>query len=315
MMKMWQLKQMQSLPLEVKIEKTKLRIKEWYEHWNGNVYVSFSGGKDSTVLLNIVRSLYPDVVAVFVDTGLEYPEIRAFVKIIENVIWLKPKLPFTEVIEKYGYPVISKEVSEAVSQYKAGYQSRINKFNPSSDYVKKYGRKYCLEKYKYLIGAPFNISHMCCNEMKKKPFKMYEKRAEQKPFIGTMAEESQLRITSYLKHNCNAFESKRPISTPLGFWKEQDIWKYIKTHNITYSKIYDMGYKRTGCVFCMFGCHLEQGNNRFQQMQLTHPQLYDYCMKPFESGGLGLAKVLDFIGVTYTGAQLSLFDYKKQKAL
>ena len=113
-MEAWQLKQLQGLPLEVKIEKTKLRIREWYEHWDGEVYVSFSGGKDSTVLLHIVRELYPDVKAVFVDTGLEYPEIREFVKSIENVDWLKPKMTFKEVIEKYGYPVISKDVARNV---------------------------------------------------------------------------------------------------------------------------------------------------------------------------------------------------------
>ena len=104
--------QMQSLPLKHKITMTKQRIRGWYEHWDGNVYVSFSGGKDSTVLLDIVRQMYPDVPAVFVDTGLEYPEIREFVKTFDNVTWLKPKMNFRQVIEKYGYPFISKEVSE-----------------------------------------------------------------------------------------------------------------------------------------------------------------------------------------------------------
>ena len=74
------LKQRQNLPLNLKIELTKRRIREFYEYFDGQVYVSFSGGKDSTVLLDIVRSLYPNVLAVFVDTGLEYPEVRQFVK-------------------------------------------------------------------------------------------------------------------------------------------------------------------------------------------------------------------------------------------
>ena len=79
------LKQRQNLPLNLKIELTKRRIREFYEYFDGQVYVSFSGGKDSTVLLDIVRSLYPNVLAVFVDTGLEYPEVRQFVKSIENI--------------------------------------------------------------------------------------------------------------------------------------------------------------------------------------------------------------------------------------
>ena len=85
-MERWQLTQFQGLPLEVKIEKSKLRIREWYENFDGNVHVSFSGGKDSTVLLHLVRSLYPEVPGVFSDTGLEFPEIRAFVKTVENVV-------------------------------------------------------------------------------------------------------------------------------------------------------------------------------------------------------------------------------------
>lgn len=99
-----ELAQMQSLPLKIKIQMTKRRIREWYEFWDGQVYVSFSGGKDSTVLLHMVRELYPDVEAVFVNTGLEYPEIQKFVKTFDNVTILRPKMRFDEVIKKYGYP-------------------------------------------------------------------------------------------------------------------------------------------------------------------------------------------------------------------
>lgn len=112
---LWQLKSMQAAPLSVKVALTKDRIREWVnEYGEDGVYVSFSGGKDSTVLLTIAREMYPDIKAVFVDTGLEYPEIRDFVRTWDNVEWVKPKLNFKQVIEKYGYPFISKEVSERV---------------------------------------------------------------------------------------------------------------------------------------------------------------------------------------------------------
>lgn len=94
---------MRALPLEAKIVKTQLRIREWYEHWDGNVYVSFSGGKDSTVLLHIARGLYPEIPAVFSDTGLEFPEIREFVRATPNVTWVRPDMTFRKVIEKHGY--------------------------------------------------------------------------------------------------------------------------------------------------------------------------------------------------------------------
>ncbi len=112
---MWELQQMQSLGLESKVRMTETRIKGWVqEYGEDGVYVSFSGGKDSCVLLDIARNIYPDMKAVFVDTGLEYPEIREFVKTFDNVDWIKPKMNFRQVIEKYGYPFISKEVSECV---------------------------------------------------------------------------------------------------------------------------------------------------------------------------------------------------------
>lgn len=112
-----ELRMLQALPLELKIEKTKARIREWVNYYGvDGVAVSFSGGKDSTVLLHLVRELYPQVEAVFVNTGLEYPEIQAFVKTFDNVTILRPKMRFDEVIRRYGYPLISKEVSECVSQ-------------------------------------------------------------------------------------------------------------------------------------------------------------------------------------------------------
>lgn len=109
------LHQMQAMPLSIKVRMTENRIRQWVDEYGiDGVYVSFSGGKDSTVLLDIARSLYPDMLAVFVDTGLEYPEVRNFVKEVDNVEWLKPKKNFRQVIEDYGYPFISKEVSDKV---------------------------------------------------------------------------------------------------------------------------------------------------------------------------------------------------------
>lgn len=110
------LKELQGYPLSVKVQLTKQRIREWvHKYGEDGVYVSFSGGKDSTVLLHLVREMYGDVIpGVFVDTGLEYPEIREFVRTFDNIVWLKPKKNFKKVIEEYGYPFISKEVSECV---------------------------------------------------------------------------------------------------------------------------------------------------------------------------------------------------------
>lgn len=325
-----ELRELQSLDLEHKLIITRGRIQEWYEYWEGNVYVSFSGGKDSTVLLHIVREMYPEVPAVFVDTGLEYPEIRQFVKTIDNAIWLKPKLNFKQVIEKYGYPVIGKEqavflheIHHCRNKKGINYHKRIN--------GNKWGKGKVADRWQFLINASFDISHMCCNVMKKNPFKIYEKQTHNHPFTGIMADESEARMTVYLRNGCNAFDSKRPISTPLGFWTEQDILQYLKENNPPYASCYGKickrggrlettGVSRTGCMFCMFGCHMEQEPNRFQRMQVTHSKLYDYCIGGGEwkdgkwgpsKEGLGIGFVLDYIGVPYKNDNEGLWTTKE----
>ena len=110
-----ELYQLQGLSLNEKIERTQARIRQWVEHWGlEHVYVSFSGGKDSSVLLHIARQMYPNIKAVFLDTSLEFPELRQFVSTFENVEILKPEKNFRQVIEEYGYPILSKEISECV---------------------------------------------------------------------------------------------------------------------------------------------------------------------------------------------------------
>ena len=126
-----------------------------------------------------------------------------------------------------------------------------------------------------------------------------------------MACEGRTRKAVWLKNGCNAFDSKRPISQPMSFWTEQDVLRYIKDFNISYASVYGdiikdeigkyrtTGCHRTGCVFCGFGCHLEKEPNRLQRLKETHPKLWNYCMKPWDEGGLGMKEVLDYIGVKY----------------
>lgn len=302
------LQTMQSWTLARKIQVTQTRIIEWYQKNDGNVYVSFSGGKDSTVLLDLVRRIYPDVPAVFCDTGLEYPEIRDFVKTKENVVWVKPEMNFKKVIETYGYPLVSKDIAKQIRAARGGARNAILAFDGKNVAGSETPFRKRYKKWKFLYESDIPISELCCEIMKKKPAKEYEKRTGRKPILGTMAAESALRTKSWLKNGCNAFDGKRPTSQPMSFWLENDVLEYLKSFDVPYCCVYgeivseDGKYRttlcdRTGCVFCGFGCHLEKEPNRFQRLQQTHPQLYAYCMKPKESGGLGLKEPLEFIGV------------------
>lgn len=163
------LAQMQSMSLSAKINMSKRRIMEWYDAFNGNVYVSFSGGKDSTVLLHLVRSIIPDVPGVFVNTGLEYPEIREFVKKQENITIIRPKMNFKQVILKYGYPVATKEYARKIQYARKGSQW-VQKFVDGSavDSKGRPSRYKVPEKWLKLLNAPFQVSESCCNIMKKK---------------------------------------------------------------------------------------------------------------------------------------------------
>jgi len=307
------LKIMQGWSLERKIQVTQTRILEWYMRHGGKVFISLSGGKDSTVLLDLARRVCPDIPAVFVDTGLEYPELREFVKAKDNVNWLHPKHPFFEIIEEYGYPVISKEVSDCVDGARKGQAYRLLRLN--GELLDKDGKKssYNCENYRYLLDAPFKISARCCYHMKKAPIFKFERQTRRRAIIGTMACESKLRTQSWLRSGCNGFESKRPVSQPLAFWLEQDVLRYLKLTGIPYAPIYGdivpvkgktnkdgsptlktTGVPRSGCMFCMYGVHLEPEPNRFQRMQLTHPKQYSYCIEK-----LGCGMVMDYIGVSY----------------
>lgn len=311
-----ELVKLQALPLDLKIEIAEARILEFFHKMNGKVYVSFSGGKDSTVLLHLVRSILPDTEAVFSNTGLEFPEIVEFVKTFENTTIIRPKMSFREVIDKFGYPLISKEIASTVVGAKRNPDSvRMKKLNNEMGKSSRYNQS----KYKYLLDAPFELNDRCCDIMKKKPFKEFNKVSGKSAYVGTMADESQLRETSWIRYGCNSFKSGKEKSMPLSVWTEKDIWEYIKRFDLKIAKPYSMGYQRTGCVFCAFGAHLEgKGStpapNRFQMLAITHPNLYEYMMKPKEKGGLGFKEPLEYVEINIEpNEQISIYDLEKEK--
>lgn len=345
-------KKLLSLDLDDKVITSVEKLDEWYTAWGGQCYVSFSGGKDSTVLaylaawyLSSFRTPPWELNLVFVNTGLEYPEVQKFVNEYADWLWrefprvtvnlhrLRPKMNIRQVVTKYGYSVIGKDVAHRIETARRSPESRSMKLL-RGEVLRADGGKsmYNCEKWEFLISAPFLISDKCCGIMKKSPAKSYERRADVKPTTATMAEESLLRMQKWRETGCNAFEGKRPLSKPMSFWTEQDVLRFIAERGLPYASVYGdivasdgendygatlidcklhcTGCQRTGCMFCAFGAHLEKGENRFERMKHTHPKHYDFCIgggaydpvdglwKPTEKG-LGYGRVLDYIGVRY----------------
>lgn len=241
--------QYRALPLSIKISMTKRRIRDWVNVFGeGGVYVSFSGGKDSTVLLHICRSMYPNMKAMFVNTGLEFPQTIKFVKSFDNVDIVRPEKTFRQVVEQYGYPFISKEVARCVEYAKRNYEAINNGEDvaKTANLRKMLGEgefhnsnRYDFSKYSFLLDAPFYLSSKCCDVMKKKPAKEYYKKTGRVPILGTMAEESKLRQQSWLQYGCNIFEGEGKVqSRPISFWTENDILQYLKINNLPLSELY-----------------------------------------------------------------------------
>jgi len=231
--------QMQSLPLRMKIIKTLLRIEEWYESHDGNIYVAFSGGLDSTVLAHIVQRYNRGIQLVFSNTGVELPQIVDFVKQHDNLVIIRPKHSYSWVIKNYGFPVVSKSVSIAISRYRTAKDDVQRELrlhggiNPTSGKVQRTGL--VPKKYHHLLAAPFKISDKCCDVLKKEPFERYDKESGCVPMTGENATESATRQERYLRQGCNYY-GKKHKSTPMGFWTHQDVLEYIIEHDVPYCK-------------------------------------------------------------------------------
>lgn len=350
------LKQFQAESLEDKEQRTIAKISEWFSYWEDEVYVAFSGGKDSSVLADLCgfwcSATGATLYLAFVNTGLEYPEIQKHVKFfakwlqqkynIEVVLdILRPQMRFDEVIKTYGYPMISKEVAKCVSSAKRldSKYGQVCRERLNGTHKQKSGEPslYNCSKYKPLLDVDFDISHRCCDVMKKTPSHSYAKKTGRKQLTAQMASESRLREQQWIKYGCNGFDMATPTSNPMSFWTEQDVLQYIKIHQIPIASVYGdieyviepeqmriedfglncgapaelrtTGCQRTGCIFCGFGCHREESPNRFELLKVTHPRQYEYCIGGGEYNedgvwqpskeGLGLGHVFDELNKIY----------------
>jgi 3'-phosphoadenosine 5'-phosphosulfate sulfotransferase (PAPS reductase)/FAD synthetase len=296
-----ELKDRQSWSLNQKIDHSLGVLEDFISKVGGveNVVISFSGGKDSTVLLHLARMIYPNIKSVFVNTGNEWPEnIKFTKKLISNgydIDVVQPEKTVKEVFEQHGFPLVSKELSERVSRVR-----RCPDCKSAKSYIFKSGSadrmKMIAKKWMFLIDEQFDISPMCCKILKKKPMDEYLKKTGRKIIVGTMADESAMRAKAYVQvGGCNSFKEGNIKSAPLSIWTENDIIEYIDRYNVEISEAYTkLNQKRTGCVVCGFGYHLslKDGIDKFSTLKEYYPKYYDMVMN-YENNGVKFKDALE----------------------
>lgn len=330
-----------ALPLEIKEEIAIRRIKDYIEYFGiGSVYVSFSGGLDSTVLRHLCvrccKELRVEIPkSVYLDTWMEYPEVREFVKTFDNVVRIKPDKSMKDVILDAGWCFPSKEVADAIEAYRRGAKWAEYKLNgcDSDGNFSKYRERY--KKWRYVAEhCPYKLTKKCCNSLKEEPVAAYERSTGSYPIIGLRADESDMRKNAYLQTGCVLLDrdSDRPICKPISIFTKQDILQYIVKYNLRYASPYGSieevgqiagqqcimcsecqlcttGEERTGCTFCAVGCHLDarvQDNGhvefpKYERLKMSHPKMYDYCM---QDSGLGMGAFLDWVAKWITDRDL-----------
>ena len=250
--------------LQDRLQKIRQIINQYGED---NFYISFSGGKDSTVLSAMVDMAIPGnaIPRVFADTGIELKMIKGFVldlqKVDSRIVVIEPSVPIRKSLEEDGYPFKSK--------HHAHYLERFNRIG-MCDSIKHYlgesvngvmwgKRSTCPKKLKQQFDSDYRlkISDKCCVNLKEKPLEVWG-RENKKPYaiLGIMRSEGGRRERS----TCLSFKGKklRVFQPMVSLNEEWEEW-FIKEFNIKICDIYKPPYNftRTGCKGCPFALKLQ----------------------------------------------------------
>lgn len=260
------------------------RIEELYYETNGKCYVSFSGGKDSTVLLALIK-LCEDVYtipvggipAVFANTGIELGITYDFVKWVKenwypNVVMIRPEVSFDWVLKNKGKPTLSKMKSEALHRWQRGNRTGatikclVTGFNVKGTPA---NQTKLADKAIHMLSQdfPIKISNDCCRYLKKKPFEKYGKQNGIKGVaIGLRADEGGARYIQAVSRVekggklCTYTKGQTIYKAPVIDWTDDDLEQFIKEYNVPLSDAYTKyGFYRTGCMCCPFSRSIRTG--------------------------------------------------------
>lgn len=231
-----------------------------------------------------------------------------------NVEIIRPKMSPKEVLNRYGFPLVSKETSGIIQDIRRN--PNCVRAKRALGEIKTSYKGTFSPKWNFLINEEFDTSNYCCEKLKKEPFRKYEKQHGVAPILGIMADESRQRTTDYINGGgCNSFnfsDLTKSKSKPLSIWTEKNIWDCIEKYKIPIAEIYHKGAKRTGCMFCGYGCHFKD-DNRLQLVYNLYPKWYNHFMNYTNNGVTyreAIRKVLSINGISLPDEdkQLNLFD-------
>ena len=245
-----------------RLEAIKAIVKEYGED---NFYLSFSGGKDSTVLHYLLDMALPNnkIPRVFCNTGIEYNLVVDFVNKLANAdtrfILIKPSINIVNMLKTYGYPFKSKEHSAYVAQYQSnGISTKYLKDYLGIGTVHKY--KSCPDKLQYQFTDQFHlkVSDACCKKLKLEPIEIFQSDFN-KPYSinGIRKEESGRRVRAQCKvFKDGKFKKFQPLVAVSNDWED---W-FIKEYKIELCALYYPPYNfvRTGCKGCPFNVQLQE---------------------------------------------------------
>lgn len=331
-----QMTAMQALPYEVKVRRAELRAREYIDKLDEmglNAHVSV-GGLDSIVLLMFLRKIGIDVPAISV-SALEDRSIQKIHRDL-GVISIMPGKPKVQILQEYGFPVISKKIAGRIDTLQhpteknktvrhaiitgecgaQGHYAKNSRMKLPQKWLELFaGYENDNEGVNYQI-APFLVSNKCCLYMKEKPCDRWAKEHKSRPFLGLMASEGGQREEALTEHGCNYFGKGVIRSAPFAPFLRQDPLQLALDLNAPVPEIYGeiarkmdgtlytTGAQRTGCSMCGFGVHMEKRPHRFDQLRVRNPKewefwMYRCCTDPETGEKFGWGRVLDYIGVEW----------------
>ena len=327
---------MQALPYEVKIKRAELRAREYIEKLDDmelNAHVSV-GGLDSIVLLLFLRHIGIDVPAISV-SALEDKSIQRIHREL-GVISIPPGKPKVQILQEYGFPVISKKIAGRIDTLQRpteknktvrhaiitgecgaqGHYAKNSRMKLPQKWLELFaGYENETENVNYKI-APFKVSNKCCLYMKEQPCDRWAKEHKSRPYLGLMASEGGQREEALTEHGCNYFGKGVIRSAPFAPFLRQDLLQlaldlkapvpeiYGTIERRPDGTLYTTGAQRTGCSMCGFGVHMETRPHRFDQLRVRNQKewefwMYRCCTDPETGEKFGWGRVLDYIGVEW----------------